>query len=374
MSPFVISQATEVELSDSSGGNKKTYWKKEILPSGTRQYKGQTLNFAEINPACVSAFQDGAFDAVPFVLALTDNQHPEAGQETETLDGDLHKLELSTDGRLYGYFDLSESEKALPAIKKSNGKFGVSCKIEVGYKREDTGKDYPYALSHVCGTTRPHIKGMEPWQAVELSEDEKKTITIDLSTEVVDETEGKEELVTLQITKEELDGLRKFMADYASAEKVAANLSENDGGNGTGDAGKESGDGTVKLSETDSLALTEARRQADMAMQLARRSQIELAETRWAARERELALAGVPPVMLAEAKKVLSLPMRSTITLSEGSNERVIDASEVIEKLLEAAKGTVKLTSEEGHNFGGNGEGVEDAAYKAFEAQLLAGM
>jgi hypothetical protein len=184
VSPFVVSEITEVELAD-GGGNKKV-WKKQILPAGTRQYKGQTLDFSKINPACLTAFDDKAFDGVPFVLALSDNRHPDKGDEGKQLEGDVYKLELGEDGSLFGYFDLSHSPGVEQTIRKSGGKFGVSGRIEVDYTAEDTGRHFDYALSHVCGTTRPHIKGLANWQPVELSEEEKNRPIIDFSTEVED--------------------------------------------------------------------------------------------------------------------------------------------------------------------------------------------
>lgn len=368
ISPFVVGEATQVELADKDG-QKKKYWKKEILPSGTRKYKGQTLDFGQINPACVQAFDDGAFDAVSFVLALADNKHPETGQEIDALEGDLHKLELSDDGKLFGFFDFSASPKVPELIAKSNGKFGVSSKIEVNYERGDTGKKYPYALSHVCGTTRPHIKGMSPWEAVELSDDEKGRTTLDLSNEVIDDTDNAkgegEELVSLQISATELAGIRKFMKDYADAEKVVGDLGkENEAGKGGG--------GNVNLSESDSVALTEAKKEAAMAIRLAQETQRELAETRWAKRRAELAAAGVPPVLLVAAEKVLKHPQRSTITLTQADGtEAVVDASSVIEEILEASKGVVKLGEEKGHQFGGDGDDTESAEYRAFAESVL---
>lgn len=362
VSPFVIGSIEEVELADTSG-NKKKYWKKEILPSGTRKYKGQTLDFAKINPACVTAFNEKAFDQVPFVLALADNSHPNTGQEIETLEGDLAKLELSKEGSLFGYFDLSNSAVALEKIKKSNGKLGVSGRIEVDYVAGDTGKTFPYALKHVCATTAPHIKGLKPWESVDLTEEEKSQETVDFSTEVIDEStktkETGDDLVAVEIPKDKLDKLLGLLADVEDAEKKAASLNQPSE--------------PAQLSEEATKRIELAETAARTAYAIAERSQIDAAKTSWAARERDYALAGVPPALLTEAGKVLSLHKRPSIELTDSDgNKTTIDATEVIENILEAAKGTVKLSQEDGHGFTDSKASANDKEYADFEAQFFA--
>lgn len=360
ISPFVVGEATEVELSD--GQDKKKYWRKEILPSGTRQYKGQTLDFSKINPACVKAFDDGAFDSVPFVLALADNQHPQSGQEAEKLEGDLHKLELSSDGRLFGFFDLSQSDVALKAIQKSNGKFGVSGRIEVDYTASDTGKRYDYALSHVCGTTRPHIKGMSPWESVELSDDEKSRQTIDFSTEVIDDKETSGDgTVTVNLPQETVDFLIQFAKDQKAAEDALNKVTQGSGGD----------DKSTQLSDSDRKRIELAEENARKGFELAEKAQIELAETRWAARRAELVREGVPPVVLTAAEKVLKSHKRPVIELSEGGKVERIDAASVIEEILDACKGVVKIGQEDGHSLSEGGNSTSRAEYDAFEKEFF---
>lgn len=354
ITPFVNSTATEVELSD--GDTKKMYWKKEILPSGTRKYKGQTLDFSVINPACKAAFDEKVLDAVPFVLALTDNAHPEAGEEAERLEGDLHSLEM-TDGRLFGYFDFSESPDMVAKIKKSGGKFGVSARIDVGYTREDTGKTYDYVLSHVCGTTRPHIKGMQPWEAVELSEESKKNMTVDLSTEVIDE-ETSGEVVELPegVSKADFDAVLAYIAEQKQAEEAVQKLV----------GGDDKDKGAATLSEADRKAIELSESRASQALKLAEEARKEAAAERWSAQKSLLIRDGVPPAIVALAEPVLSSPKKAVIKLSDTDE---VDASKVVADILEACKGTISF-SESGsqtHREGGNGDVDKDFAEWASE-------
>lgn len=361
ISPFVVSGVEKVELADGKGG-KKAYWKKEILPAGKRKYEGEELDFSQINPACVQAFKDKAVDAVPLVLALSDNKHPETGQELEYLEGDLHDLQLSEEGRLYGYFDLTQ--KVLDKIEASNKKLGVSCRIDVDYERKDIGKKYPYALRHVCATTAAHIKGMDPWEKVELSDGDKSNKTLDLSTEVIEETanttkETGDDLVAVEIPKDKLDKLLGFLSDMEKGEEVANKLG-NEGGQG-GDSTTT----TATLSEADNKRIQLAEEATNKAL-----ARIELAESKaalaeWNAKKAELAGAGVPPVMLSEAEKVLKLAVtkRPAIKLSDSES---VDPAAVIEAILEHAKGTVDLSEEKGHSVSGNGEAEQDEEFKGF--------
>jgi hypothetical protein len=342
ISPFVVGGVTQVELADETGAKKK-YWRKEILPSGTRKYQGQELDFSKISPSIVKAFNEGAVDAVPFVLALEDNKHPETGQELKQLEGDLHKLELSKEGNLFGYFDLSD--EIVSKIRKSSGKLGVSTRIDVNYERKDTGAKYPYALRHVCGTTAAHIKGMKPWETVELSEEDQEGNTFDFSTEVIEEkTKTKEtgdDLVAVDISKEELAEFRAFLADVKKSNDIVNKFNE-----------KEKDDtAPVKLTEEANKRIELAETTARSAIELTRKAQAEAAVSKWDALKRELALAGVPPVMLTAAEPVMRLYSAPSIDLTDtDGNKSTVDSGAVVLEMLEAAKGVI-VFSEEGHSF-----------------------
>jgi hypothetical protein len=361
VSPFVVSEITEVELAD-GGGNKKV-WKKQILPAGTRQYKGQTLDFSKINPACLTAFDDKAFDGVPFVLALSDNRHPDKGDEGKQLEGDVYKLELGEDGSLFGYFDLSHSPGVEQTIRKSGGKFGVSGRIEVDYTAEDTGRHFDYALSHVCGTTRPHIKGLANWQPVELSEEEKNRPIIDFSTEVEDvpkeekketkpnDQETGDDLVAVEIPKEKLDKLLALLDDDLDDDEM-----------------EETADDVEKKQELPPAAqaqIAAAEAASARALQLAETMQMSAAEERWTAQRATYLKDGVPPVLLNLAETVMKRHKPVTLEFAEGDT---VDATEVVKKILDECKGFLALSDERGHSFSAP---QENAEYSKLEQDFM---
>jgi hypothetical protein len=336
VSPFVVSDVEVVELSDDKG--KRKLWKKQILPAGTRKYKGNELDFSKINPAVLKAFDEKAFDAVPFVMSLTSNEHPQVGQEGELIEGDLDKLELADDGSLYGYFDLSHSYKVLNAIRKSRGKFGVSGRIEVDYTAPDSDKHFDYALSHVCGTTRPHLKGMVGWTPVDLSEADKEREVIDFSGEVIDEPtttkETGDDLVAVEIPKEKLDKLLALL-DYEedAIEETADDIEKKT---------------EVELPDAVKEQIAAAEKASKDALQLAETMQVDAAKTRWDAERAILLSEGVPPAILDLAGKVLGRHKPVTLEFAEGD---IVDATEVVRNILDESKGFVDLGEERGHSF-----------------------
>lgn len=364
ISPFVVSGVQQVELADANGVKKK-YWRKEILPSGTRKYEGKELDFSKINPSIVKAFDEGAVDAVPFVLALADNKHPQTGQEIENLEGDLHKLEMAKEGNLFGYFDLSD--EVISKIRKSSGKLGVSSRIDIDYERKDTGQKYPYALKHVCATTAAHIKGMKPWESVELSEEDQEGETFDFSTEVIEEKSTKketgDELVPVEIPKAQLDSLLAFMAEVKAGEDAANKLLSEEGNKDNK---------SIQLSEEVTKRIEFAETQAANALALAEAGQKEAAEARWETLKRDLALGGVPPVMLNFAEPVMKLHKRPTIELTEDDGTKnVVDAAEVLSQVLDAARGTIALSREDGHSVTDSKDTKGDKEFEEFEKNFL---
>ena len=73
---------------------------------------------------------------------------------------------------------------------------------------------------------------------------------------------------------------------------------------------------------------------------------LDLAEERWGRERDEYISAGVPAFMLDLAEPVLALPDSLTIDLSDDES---IDATDIIRKILDGAKGVVDLTGEMGH-------------------------
>lgn len=355
VSPFVVGEITEVELADGEGGKRKL-WKKQILPAGKKNYKGRELDFSTINPAVLKAFDEKAFDAVPFVMSLADNQHPGTGQEADQLEGDLEKLEMDGGGNLFGYFDLSNSPKVVDTIRKSNGKFGVSGRIEVDYTAEDSGRHFDYALSHVCGTTRPHIKGMAGWQPVDLSEEDKEREVIDFSSEVIDEPitdkdkKGTgDDLVAVEIPQDKLDRLLALL-DY-----------DDDGIEETADDIEKKGEGELPPAAQAQIAAAEQAGKA--ALILAENMQRDAASTKWDAERAKLLSEGVPPAILDLAGKVLSRHKSVTLTFAE---DDVVDATDIVRQMLNESRGFIELGGERGHSFR-DGDTQENSEYRSLE-------
>lgn len=353
--PFLATTASEVEVELAEGGAKKKLWKKEILPSGTRQYEGQVLDFSKINPACVDAFAKKAKDQVYFVLANPDNSHPKAGEEIKNLKGTMEKVELDVGGSLYGYFDFSGDPDMESTLRKSNGKFGVSARVEIDYTRKDTGNHFPYALTHVCGTTQPHIKGMGGWQAVELSEAENRMVVVDFSSQV-------EEVNTeMPVTKEDIekllgfkiDDLGTFVTEFKTAQEQINALGV---GNPTNTAVTNTAVTTpaapAELSDEQKKAITLAETQSKTALELAEKMQKDAAKATWTAKKSLFVRDGVPPAILDMAEPVMASHKAVTLDFSDGAGvSTTVDARDIVNKILDELKGTVDLSDTKGSQF-----------------------
>jgi hypothetical protein len=166
LTPFTAAQAVEL-------GNR--LWRKKVLPIGDVEYKGRTLHFTrDYLGRLATAFQNRAYDQVPFQLADKDNSH---SNDPERTRGEVTAMELGDDG-LYITAQLTEDgEKVLAA----NPKLGVSARIVEGYQRSD-GKFFGEAVQHVLGTLDPRIPGLGAWQAIEAASPEPESV-LDLSAE-----------------------------------------------------------------------------------------------------------------------------------------------------------------------------------------------
>lgn len=358
LTPFFSTSAESEEVTLAGSDSKKTLWKKEILPSGKRKYGSDELDFSKITDEVIKTFSDEGMSTVPFVFALPDNLHPETGQELTQLEGHLTKLEKGPSGELYGYFDLSGSEKAQKAIDKMGGDLPVSCKIDVNYTRGDTGKTYGYALKHVCATTAPHIKGMGAWEKVELSEPIVGDDTLDLSDEDIDinNDNAKEGIELADISKEDLDLILGFIKDTKEAEEAAAKLVNADNDKSPTEEDTPSELATVGLTEEAKAAIELSEKKAQAALALAEKMQADAAEQAWQARRDKLSSEGVPPAVLDLAEPVLKLHRKATITLSDTES---VDASQVISSILEEMRGTVRLSDERGHSLTESADGKQ---------------
>jgi hypothetical protein len=166
LTPFTSADAVEL-------GNR--LWRKKVLPVGDVEYKGRTLHFTrDYLGRLAAAFQNRAYDMVPFQLADKENSHTNDPERTR---GEVTAMELGDDG-LYITAQLTEDgEKVLAA----NPKLGVSARIVEGYQRSD-GKFFGEAVQHVLGTLDPRIPGLGAWQAIEAATPEPESV-LDLSGE-----------------------------------------------------------------------------------------------------------------------------------------------------------------------------------------------
>lgn len=164
LTPFTAGQAVEL-------GNR--VWRKKLLPVGNVEYKGRTLQFTrDYLAGLVRAFNDRAYDQVPFQLADAQNTHTNDPERTR---GQITAMELGDDG-LYVTAQLTpDGEKVLEA----NPGLGVSARIVEGYERSD-GRFFGKAVQHVLGTLDPRIPGLGPWQAIEAANPLADTV-LDLS-------------------------------------------------------------------------------------------------------------------------------------------------------------------------------------------------
>lgn len=166
LTPFTAGQAVEL-------GNR--VWRKKLLPIGNVEYKGRTLRFTkDYLGQIVDAFQNRAYDQVPFQLADAENRH---SNDPERTRGEIRDMQLGDDG-LYITAELTPEGEA---VLTANPKLGVSARIVEDYARSD-GQFFKSAVQHVLGTLDPRIPGLGAWEAIEAASPAPETV-LDLSAE-----------------------------------------------------------------------------------------------------------------------------------------------------------------------------------------------
>src|SRR6266550_1328757 len=135
-----------------------SFWK-EILPESTIKYEGTKLDFnQQYFSDLICAFNDGALDQTPFMLADKDNEHTmdverQRGNVTQmcefkNLPADV-KAKVAAEGKtsgLFGKITFPDAESARTVLK--NPKLGVSARIRAGIERVD-GPKFKRAIVHV---------------------------------------------------------------------------------------------------------------------------------------------------------------------------------------------------------------------------------
>ena len=330
-------------------------FRKQILRTGEIPYKGKRLKFdrAYLEQA-VASFNAGAFDQVPFVLADEENRHT---SDPERFRGEVKALEMNGDG-IDAIVELTPDGAE---IVRKNPRLGVSARLVPD--RERDGQVFPVAIEHVCGTLNPRVTGLRPWESDSvrsLSQSSSQTV-IDLS----HATYMSDKNTSATITDEQLDELKGL-----TPEERAAKLGEFNAPAEPEDKGKKfslkgllgiksddisdedladaikAGGTTEEEPEPVGASLSDDdRKRIDLAEERSRKADERAAAAEWKAERKDLSDAGVPPAMLDLAEPILKTGQSVVIDLSDDSKA---DASDVIRKLLDEAKGTVDLSAAKG--------------------------
>ena len=326
-----------------------TLFRKQVLPLGSIDYKGQTITFdREYLTDLADSFQQGAFDQVPFLLADENNKHT---LDPERFRGEVRGMELTETG-LDAILELTPD--AADLVRKTKGKLGVSARLIEGLARAD-GKTFKRAMHHVLGTLDPRVTGLAPWKEVALSNDDVEE-TLDFSEAVYNLSDDE-----TQTQQEEAMAVQQDLAQEADDPQIqelfGALLSNDD-----------EGGVPVDLSNDFELELVRAT-QAETAEQL-RAMQVELSNERFTNYAQQLVRDGVPPALIELARPILTSVDAITIDLSNDAGETVsTDVRQVIKSLLEETKGFVDLAVERGHTFDFTAEDHDQAVADAWAKQ-----
>lgn len=354
--PAILFGMTAVELLSPFGPlsaavelSKTGIFRKQVLRFGTINYRApdgsqRTITFdRKYGDDLIRAFQEGAYDQVPFQLAGPDNRH--TNDPTRT-GGELVGVELSADGtgidgliRLWG-----SGHQAV----RNNPRLGVSARIIENLQHAD-GRTYPRALQHVLGTVDPQVTKMHPWQQVELSNEIEGT-RLDLSDHEygrgnnVPGTKEAEETQVVELTTAQIDRLREVLADDEALENLADQLpegffddSDDDGPDDDND--EDSDNESEDETETDlsggasgealELAQTQIATLEARTVELARQANQQALEVDLS----KYRQAGLAPAVVNKASELLAVPA-GAVELTNGVGDKV-DPGEAVRELLD---------------------------------------
>lgn len=385
-------------VSLSNGSNGLPVFRKRILPLGRIRHPetGEWVTFDRgYHQSLIDSFNRGATEQMPLQLANDRNQHNMSPELTRAIALRLsHQQAGDTDGPgLYADFQ-PISRKAAKLLQRNPG-LGVSCQITENRERVD-GQRFPRLLRHVLATLDPRVVGLGQWRPVSLSENDTGEV-IDLTAARVRELSvgkraGKgtalelsdaeaeaavaEVLAGLSLAEPDADDMGKGKKRGKKGKKApkglnpgnAARMAQLRGMRGKGKGRKKSKAPTSLSDVSDATLdlateLDEARREtAGIRRQLAERS--------WKAERRDLALAGVPKVMLDLAEPVLSSADEPMLSLSNEDGEpEDLDVAQLVRDLLQAVP-RLDLAEPEGEGEEPDGEGGgESWADKEWEAR-----
>lgn len=381
LTPFDFSNATKVG---------RSRFRKQILPMRTINYKGNDITFDRpFLQELVRSFKARAYDQVPFVLADGENRHNES---PENFRGYIADLVLTSDG-LDAVLDLS---KAGAKLVQENPTLGVSARILQDPPRSD-GRRFGKVLRHVLATMDPRVTGMRPWQAVDLSDNEKfevvdlttetyqgrnthmpkgtglrlgsvdaksKTATIDLSALSDDEFEAMLDLADDEVVEIDPKTKKPIKASAVPAEvdeEVDPDALEDPDAEEEGDEELDAEDAVVpgtgetppatnpSLKKRKTTVEEEAVDQGDMVASLSNRFadfEAKQAKDAWSTKKAGYVKAGVPPFLVDLASPFMESPDSQTIELSNGGGSH--DVKETLDKMLQGFTGLIDLTPEMG--------------------------
>lgn len=353
--------AGDFELS--STGGKLAFWK-QILPKRAIEYTAkdgsrQRINFDDKYLTDLATSQ--AVDTVPFLLADKDNAHT---MDPERQRGDVQKFEVRDDG-LYAKIVFPDVKSAEAVIR--NPQLGVSARIREGIHKSD-GSTLSRGIIHVLGTLDPQVGGMSPWQPTDLSTEQGEVL--DLTSEEYKDMAKKNtgpardinELTAADIEAFSDEELDEFLAQVVPEFSAVESDEDEDDSDELEDEDEDEEESLLagagaSLSNKARADIELANQRADAAGRKAQEALKRLAEAQWTATKDAYLNAGVPPFALDLAAPVLNRPDDMVIDLSV-TDDPDVNVTEVVKGLLDALKGTVDLSNEQGHNgsWDGNGE------------------
>lgn len=361
LTPFI---GGEFNLADG-----KLTFRKQILPLGSINYEGRKLHFDRaMHKKLIAAFQDQAYDQVPFVLADGDNRHNEFA---ENFRGVVKDVTLEQPGEEPGlYATIAFPNKKLARAVLDNSELGVSCRLREFVEKAD-GRQYDIALRHVCGTLDPKVTGMSPWQRMDLSDSGYSDRTVvDLTSATYQEdkmpkTKKRADTKTVDLAQlaaeiEEMDDdeVREFIDqqladlsddadddgpdDDADDDIVDSSDDEDDEDDGDPDEDEDDAD----LSEDARLAIDLANSRAALAQSNADRALQLLADQRWESEQERLLKAGVPKEIVDLAEPFFHVKEPMFVDLTDG---KTLNASSRVKKIVEKMAGYLALDGPRGH-------------------------
>lgn len=175
-----------IDLSSATRVGPRVY-RKQVLEKRTIQYPmpdGTTREVVfddQYLRDLADAYNDGAYDLVPFQLATPGNAHNE---DPRNYGGRVLGAEVTEDG-LDLILELAEDTAEL--VERTGRRLGVSARIKA--VQHVDGRRFKRAIRHVLGTLDPRMQNLKPWEpVVDLSADDDEPL-LDLS-RYTDQQEG----------------------------------------------------------------------------------------------------------------------------------------------------------------------------------------